>query len=178
MSLQDAFEQNPLLFYGIFGLVVLSALGAILFTAYKILRSFAQRNAGRYICKIRCQLLVEDLVINGRIVRVGPNSCQFVPDVKAMSDRVAGILLRSDIPDFDLCIGNSVVPVVPDVPGLRFTSIFFVKPADKDTINGWIERSETKARRENTPPNIKASKQRDALKSLRLSRLKTQAVYG
>ena len=176
LRLQDTYENNPTLFFSVLGFLILAALGAILFAAFRVLRLIAERRSGRFICKIQCELLVEDLTITGRMIRVGPQSCQFVPDKAEASDRVAGILLRSDIPDFDLKIDKATVPVVPDVPGSRFTSIFFVKELEKEVLQGWLELSETTARRENTPANIKASKQRDAQKSLRLSRMKTQTI--
>ena len=174
LTLWEAFEQNPLLLYAAIGFVVISALGIIGVAGAKFYSSVMHRNARRFTCKISAKLKVEDLVIKGRIVRFGPGSCQFIPDAKMASDRVAGILMRSDVPDFDLSVGGTDYPIVPDVPGSRFTSLFFVRELSKDVVREWIEASETPARREKTPPKVKVSSQREMLKRMRRSRLSTR----
>jgi hypothetical protein len=170
-SLIDTLNEQPtfvLLLIILMPLTVIGGLGAV---AFAHIQSILRPGARRVTCRIHASLRVEDTTMPGRIMRLGPSTCQFVPDSNADANAIAGMLMNPDLPDFDLHVGDMSFPIVPDTPGSRFTVLFFVVTLTSAEVSALSVLSETRVRRETkrTPP--KKSRYRDQLRAARLQRL-------
>ena len=163
-------EQSPLLLF-LLALVPVTLVASLVLLILFAIRGSVQRGARRFTCKLVAKVLVEDQEIPGRLTRISANSCQFVPNATRGADLMAGILMRSDLPDFDLDIGGQLLPIVLETPGSRFTSLYFVKPLSAAKLNTLMAQSETPARKETKRPKLVQSPHRERMRTNRLRRL-------
>lgn len=166
-----AIRRQPTFVKVLLMLVPIAIVGGIGVVLFSVLRSAVQTTARRFTCRIPAVLQVEDKSIAGRIIRLGPASCQFVPDIHEDSEIISRALLLFDVPDFDLTVGPKTFPIIPDNPGSRFISIHFVKPLIGAVLDVMKERSETPTRKEQKRPKIVNSPQREQLRASRLRRM-------
>ena len=163
-------EQSPLLLF-LLALVPVTLVASLVLLILFAIRGSVQRGARRFTCKLEAKVLVEDQEIPGRLTRISANSCQFAPNATRGADLMAGILMRSDLPDFDLHIGGQLLPIVLETPGSRFTSLYFVKPLSAAKLNTLMAQSETPARKETKRPKLVQSPHRERMRNNRLRRL-------
>lgn len=163
-------EQSPLLLF-LLALVPVTLVASLVLLILFAIRGSVQRGARRFTCKLEAKVLVEDQEIPGRLTRISANSCQFAPYATRGADLMAGILMRSDLPDFDLDIGGQLLPIVLETPGSRFTSLYFVKPLSAAKLNTLMAQSETPARKETKRPKLVQSPHRERMRNNRLRRL-------
>ena len=163
-------EQSPLLLF-LLALVPVTLVASLVLLILFAIRGSVQRGARRFTCKLVAKVLVEDQEIPGRLTRISANSCQFVPNATRGADLMAGILMRSDLPDFDLELGGQLLPIVLETPGSRFTSLYFVKPLSASKLNKLMAQSETPARKETKRPKLVQSPHRERMRTNRLRRL-------
>ena len=163
-------EQSPLLLF-LLALVPVTLVASLVLLILFAIRGSVQRGARRFTCKLEAKVLVEDQEIPGRLTRISANSCQFAPNATRGADLMAGILMRSDLPDFDLDIGGQLLPIVLETPGSRFTSLYFVKPLSAAKLNTLMAQSETPARKETKRPKLVQSPHRERMRNNRLRRL-------
>lgn len=163
-------EQSPLLLF-LLALVPVTLVASLVLLILFAIRGSVQRGARRFTCKLEAKVMVEDQEIPGRLTRISANSCQFVPNATRGADLMAGILMRSDLPDFDLEIGGQMLPIVLETPGSRFTSLYFVKPLSAAKLNTLMAQSETPARKETKRPKLVQSPHRERMRNNRLRRL-------
>lgn len=170
---KSAIANQPPLAKLLFTLVPLSVLAGLAYFLFTLFRTVSKTSARRFTCKIPATIEVDDRMFSGRITRMGPASCQFALDKNDDANTIAGMLMRSDVPDFDLNIGGMSFAIVPETPGSRFTSLFLVKPMSPAVLDNLKEKSETPARKERKRPVVKSSVHRDRLRASRLRRMQT-----
>ena len=160
---------TPILLLIIFGAIAL--LAVILRALMPRIKSSVNGGVSRFTCKIPAELLVNGKKISGRIVRLGPSIGHFVPNSDANANFVAGLVMRPDPPDFDLKFETMTLPVLPETPGSRFTSLYFVEPLAKQQLEALKPLSSTPVRIEKKQPINKKSTHRENLRQLRLQKM-------
>lgn len=173
VSFLEAINKLPTFVIILLTLVPLGAAAAILRYIAITVKSATNTSGRRFTCRIPAEITVSGRTIDGRIMRFGPNTCNFVPNSESDADMIAGILMKSAVPDFDLNVGPMSLPIIPDTPGSRFTVLFFVNPLSPEQIETLKGLSLTGVRieKQSTPP--KRSAHRETLRASRLRRMQS-----
>lgn len=172
ISLQDL----PIFVLILFSLFPISLLLVVMRYVLSSMGYGKKQDTRRFTCRIPAQIMVSGQSISGRVMRFGPATCHFVPNSESDANMIAGLLMKAEVPDFDLEVGELSLPIVPDTPGSRFTLTFFVQRLsgrELESLKGF-SLTDVRIERHSQPP--KKSAHRENLRISRLRRIQAMAA--